>query len=110
MITPDSVNVSEKVNSVENYYERYWDIEVVICKSNEVRTKLRNDKVNVLIPYNRIIPIAEMKMLLNCLKDAKNTYIEFKMKVWQMDSLGSHIFSKILDMVPDIVDKFANKD
>ena len=97
LIIPDSGNVSEKVNSAKNYYERYWDIEVVICKSNKVRTKLRNDKVNVLIPYNRIIPIAEMKMLLNCLKDAKNTYIEFKMKVWQMDSLGSHIFSKILD-------------
>lgn len=97
LIIPDSANVPERVNSVKNYYERYWDIEVIIYTSDEAKTKLNNDKSNVLVPYNRIIPVTEMKILLNCLKDTENTSFEFKMKVWQMDSLGSHIFSKILD-------------
>lgn len=84
-----------KINAVKNYYERYWNTEVCICKSEEIRSKLREDKISILIPYNRIIPIMEMKMLLNCLNS--NISFDFKMNVSQMDALGSHIFLKISD-------------
>ena len=97
LIIPDSANLPEKAIIAKNYYERYWDIEVIIYTSDEARAQFRKDKSNILIPYNRIIPVAEMKMLLNCLRNREKTSFEFKMKIWQIDTLGCHIFSKILE-------------
>lgn len=97
LIVPDIKDAFEKASMVKSYYERYWDIDIVFCKPNETKDKLNNEKITALIPYNRIIPIKEMKTLLNCLKRINNTSFEFKIKVWQMDSLGSYVFSKVLD-------------
>lgn len=97
LMIPDTQDVWEQVSNIMNYYKRYWDIGIVVCKSDETETMLRQGKNNILLPYNRIIPVQEMKKLLDCLKQDRNVTFDFKMKVWQMDSLGSHIFSKILD-------------
>lgn len=96
LIISDKENSFRKANVVKRYYERYWDMDIIIS-SHEVKSVLRQDKDNVLLPYNRIIPLADMQILLNCLKKGGEALFSFKMKVWQMDSLGSHIFSKILD-------------
>lgn len=98
LLVPDVECSFEKANIAKDYYERYWHIDILICKSYQIDIELKRDKVSVLIPYNRVIPITEMKTLLNCIKRrTQHTYVEFKMKVWQMDSLGIHVFSKILD-------------
>lgn len=97
LIISDMKNSMEKANVVKCFYERYWDIDIIISSAFDVESVLRPDKTNVLFPYNRIIPLVDMRILLDCLKEKGNTFYEFKMKVWQMDSLGSHVFSKILN-------------
>lgn len=99
LIVPDTKNEYAKANVVKCYYERYWDMDVAICTSNQVDIELLQyqDRCNFLVPYNRIIPVAEMNILFRCIRMHKDTFFVFKMKVWQLDSLGSHIFIKIIE-------------
>lgn len=99
LITPEINYSIEKAKALKCYYERYWNVDTILCARNEVNKLIGqcSNMANILIPYNRIIPIKEMNVLLKCLRMYENTSFLLKMRVWQMDSLGSHIFSKILD-------------
>lgn len=99
LITPEINYSIEKAKVLKCYYERYWNVDTILCARNEVNKLIGqcSNMANVLIPYNRIIPIKEMNVLLKYLRMYENTSFLLKMRVWQMDSLGSHIFSKILD-------------
>lgn len=97
LITPNMEKDITIANVAKRYYERYWDIDIVICYTHDIDSVLRQDKINVLLPYNRIISLSNMQVLLDTFKKRGKTSIEFKMKVWQMDPLGSYIFSNILD-------------
>ena len=61
---------------MKNYYERYWNIEIIICETEGTSTQLKHDKINVLTPYNQIIPIEEMKRLLDCIKNKKGRILQ----------------------------------
>lgn len=97
LMIPDARKALGKASIVKNYYERYWNIEIIICETEGTSTQLKHDKINVLTPYNQIIPIEEMKRLLDCIKNKKDVSYKFKLKVRKMDSLGSYIFSNVLD-------------
>lgn len=97
VITPDDEGSWRKAQVARRYYEKYWDMDIAICRPDETKSCLQQGSNNLLLPCNRIIPMADMKKILDDIAPKRNTSFKFPMKVWQMDSLGRHIFSQILN-------------
>lgn len=99
LIRQENETDERRTEIATRYYSRYWKIEITSCFQNEVAKIIASSSHQhiITVSCHWIIPSGEMNQIIKSWKTKPYRWITYPIKIYQMDPLGIHIFSKLLD-------------
>lgn len=97
--TQDDIHGPSNIETIRKYYLRYWNVDIILTAQKEMQKYIDQSvyKHILVIQSKWIIPVREMQGIMKNLQITPAGILSYPIKIYQMDPLGIHIFSEILD-------------